>query len=643
LTLGAVTPMEAPAARLLAHRLVAALRQGPLLFGRSPWMRQQSRVVWSGVARENEPARGAPPEEEMRRNDGFAEIAADFARKLDLWGAYHRMVVGSLTMAVTFSILPQPGWLLAFSALYLLVAALLPRLLDLAGDRRRKARLRVFVMVLDVALVTLFASYWGARTSPSAFMYVPMVSGWTLIPQRHIGRVSAVAALAAYGGLLLAEQRGWLGGTRAGDALALHSTTSAFLYFATLACALTAVHGLVGFTVAGLLEHNQVVTRLTVEKRAREREMQLASQLEEAQRLEALGRLAGGVAHDINNVLTVLMGCAELADAAMEQNPESARRALADLQSAAERGGALTAQLLDFASRRFASPIELDLNEAVKSAGQLLERLLDASVTLQVRVADEPCFVRLDPGGLERILLNLAINARDAMADGGSLAISVSIEPRDGVEYGVLTVADSGVGVAPEHLPRIFEPFFTTKERGKGTGLGLASVYGIVKQSGGQIDVDSRLGVGTTFRMRFARLRAEERPSAPLEPAPRSGSGLVLLVDDDAEVRAILLAHLESSGYTVLAAAGGAEALALLARESGHVRLLLSDISMPGMSGVELARRVKQAHPALPILLISGYSEELQGDLQGCVRFLGKPFSRQTLLAEVRAALTSSS
>jgi CheY-like chemotaxis protein len=237
-------------------------------------------------------------------------------------------------------------------------------------------------------------------------------------------------------------------------------------------------------------------------------------------------------------------------------------------------------------------------------------------------------------------LLNLAVNARDAMPHGGSLSISLAVEREEEDEYVALSVSDSGDGIAPQHLPRIFEPFFTTKERGKGTGLGLASVYGIVKQSQGQIDVDSREGAGTTFRIRFPRVHAAPSRNEPPPVEVVAGSELVVLVDDDAEVRAVLLAHLESAGYAVLAAGGGLEALDLLARHRQNVRLLVSDVSMPAMSGIELARRTKLEFPALPILLISGYSEELQGDLQGQVRFLGKPFSRRSLLAEVRAALT---
>lgn len=600
----------------------------------------QSGVGWrKSVAREN-----APPPVALTRppsvGAGFASVDSSFARKLDQWGAYHRVVVGSLTMAVAFTLLPQPPWLLSIAFGYLLVAALLPKLLEVVATSRRKARLRFAVMLIDIGLVTIFASHWGARTSPAAFMYVPMVSGWTLIPQRHLGRISAFTALFAYGALLAAEQLGWLAGQPSdGTQLTAHSTTGALLYLATLACALAAVHGLVDFTVSRLREHSQVVTRLTVERRAREQEMLLASQLEEAQRLEALGRLAGSVAHDLNNLLTVLMGCAELAEANVERDPPAARRALSDLQTTAERGATLAAQLLEFASRRYTSPCDLDLNESLTGSVRLLERLLDANITLSFERSVEPCVVHIDPLALERLLLNLAMNARDAMPTGGELALSLSVEREGGTEYALLQVRDTGTGIAPDDLPRIFEPFFTTKSRGKGAGLGLASVYGIVKQSQGEITVESTEGVGTTFRLRFPRRQAAPSPRVRT-PVPAGGQHeLILLVDDDAEVRSVLLAHLEDAGYRALPASSAEEALALLARHGDAVRMLVSDVSMPGMSGVELARHVRRERGDLPILLISGYSEEPHGELQGIARFLGKPFAKTRLLEEVGRGL----
>ena len=571
----------------------------------------------------------------------FAELDADFARRMDLWGAYHRMAVASLTMAATFGILPQPDALLWVAAFYLGLAALVPSALATAGSGARKSLIRSVVMLVDVAVVSLFIYRWGARTSPAAFMYIPIVSGWTLIPQRHIGRAAGVTALLAYGTLLALEQTRWP--TRESELSMVASSGtagSAILYFVTLACAVLAVHGLVDFTVDRLREHSQVVSRLTAEKRTREREAQLAVQLEEAQRLEALGRLAGGVAHDFNNLLTVLMGCAELAEMQLEKNPQAATRALRELATAAERGASLTAQLLDFASRRPAKPRNVDLTLAVKNAGKLLERLLEARVELRVETPDEACVVHVDPNGLERLLLNLAVNARDAMPKGGVLRLALSIAKEGGVEIALLEVSDAGIGIPSKDLPHIFEPFFTTKARGKGTGLGLASVYGIVKQSQGQIDVDSHEGAGTTFRVSWPRVHADPADPARISVPPGGGGELILLVDDDTEVRSVALAHLQGAGYAVLTAASGEEALETLQQHRTRVQMLVSDVSMPGISGVELARRVHEQLPQVPILLISGYSEELQGKPERG-RFLPKPFSGQRLLAEVRQALDS--
>jgi signal transduction histidine kinase/CheY-like chemotaxis protein len=584
------------------------------------------------------PSEAAPPS-----SASFATVDAEFARRMDLWGAYHRMAVSGLTMAVTFGILPQPNWLLMIAAVYLGLSTLVPVALELAGSK--KAWLRGLIMLVDVLAVSMFVYRWGARSSPAAFMYVPIVSGWTLIQQRHLGRMAVACVLLAYGLLLAGEQHGWADATALAYGLSASIASSGLVYFVTFACAIAAVHGLVDFTVARLREHGGLITKLTAEKRTRERERQLITQLEEAQRLEALGRLAGGVAHDFNNLLTVLMGCAELAEMNLRKNAELAQRALHDLQSAAERGASLTAQLLDFASRRPASPRNVDLNNAVASAAKLLERLLEARVELRVNKSREACVVHVDPGGMERLLLNLAINARDAMPQGGVLSLTLSIQPGDARTHGheqvVLEVTDTGVGIADDDLAHIFEPFFTTKARGKGTGLGLASVYGIVKQGQGHIEVESQQNVGTTFRIRWPRVLGRASSLQEREAVATQGEELVLLVDDDSEVRSIALQQLESAGYQVLTAGSGEEALEVLARHRDEVRMLVSDVSMPGMSGVELARQVQSLEPSIPILLISGYSEELHHGNERHTRFLAKPFSGQRLLLEVRQSLDS--
>jgi signal transduction histidine kinase len=553
----------------------------------------------------------------------FATVDADFTHQLDLYGAYHRMAVASVTMAVSFGILPQPEWLLWLAAIYLGFAVAVPAVLSRARSISGKAWIRTLLMFADITLVSLFVYRWGPRTSPAPFMYVPIVSGWTLIRQRTLGRLAYITVLVAYASLLLIERQH------------VPELGSPLLYFVVLACAIGGVHGLVDFTMARLREHNAVVAALTAEKHARERELQLAQQLEEAQRLESLGRLAGGVAHDFNNLLTVLLGCSELAELNLSKNPLVAGRALRDMQTTAERGASLTAQLLDFASRRPTSPRHVDLNDAVRSAAKLLERLLEASVELRVELWREPCIVHIDPGGLERLLLNLAVNARDAMPQGGILRLSLSARKFGAEEHVLLEVADTGSGIESDDLPHIFEPFFTTKARGKGTGLGLASVYGIVKQSQGQIEVESERNVGTVFRVRWPRAESAEASGPNRLSDPGGGDEQILLVDDDAEVRAVSLAHLEGAGYSVLTAASGEEALNLLAHN--RVDMLVSDVSMPGMSGVELAQRVRAQTPSMPILLISGYSEETS--TEQLARFLPKPFSGQRLLAEVRSAL----
>ena len=400
------------------------------------------------------------------------------------------------------------------------------------------------------------------------------------------------------------------------------------------------MHKLLDFTVERLREHSHAVSRLLAEKQTRERELEWTARLEESARLEALGRLAGGVAHDFNNLLTALIGCAELAEHKLITDPMAAARALRDVQTAAERGASLTAQLLDFASRRPAQPRNVDLNELVTAAGQLLNGLLKDSIELSIHKSSEPCCVCLDPGCLERVLLNLATNARDAMPNGGKLLISVSkIGTRGRAQ---LEVRDTGEGIAASDLAHIFEPFFTRKERGKGTGLGLASVYGIVKQSGGEIEAESTLGAGTCFRMQWPLVSAGAPATANERRTPVRGKETILLVDDDEAVRGVSLALLEEAGYSVLCAASGQEALALLAQSKHQPDLLLTDVSMPGMSGLELAQAVLAQAPHLPVLLISGYAEELANGPAGAItdaRFLAKPFSGARLAGEVRRAI----
>jgi len=382
----------------------------------------------------------------------------------------------------------------------------------------------------------------------------------------------------------------------------------------------------------------------------------LEMQLLQAQKMEAVGLLAGGVAHDFNNVLTAIGGYAELV---REDLPgEDARRHdVEEILRATERAATLTRQLLAFSRRQVLAPRVLDLNGVVAGVDNMLRRLIGADVELRTALGPVLGAVRADPGQLEQVIMNLVVNARDAMPRGGKLTIetanaeldeSYALEHPSVVAgpYVMLAVSDSGVGMDAATQARIFEPFFTTKEKGKGTGLGLATVYGIVKQSGGNIWLYSEPGRGTTFKIYLPRVdQPPEQPAAA--PAPRAaprGSETVLLVEDDEAVRALARKMLAAHGYTVLAAASGAEALKLAADHTGPIHLLVTDVVLPGMSGRELATRFQSVRPGLKVLYTSGYTDDAvvhHGVLDPGIAFLQKPFTSGTLARKVRETLDS--
>jgi two-component system, cell cycle sensor histidine kinase and response regulator CckA len=380
----------------------------------------------------------------------------------------------------------------------------------------------------------------------------------------------------------------------------------------------------------------------------------LEAQLRQAQKMEAVGRLAGGVAHDFNNLLTVIGGYSDLLLSDLDPGDPLHRHAAA-INDAAARATALTRQLLAFSRRQVLQPRVLDLNAVVTDTGKMLRRLIGEDIALVTTLDPALGRVSADPGQLEQVILNLAVNARDAMPQGGRLALetaNVELGEADahrqvGVipgRYVRLAVRDTGSGMDAATQSHLFEPFFTSKEPGKGTGLGLASVYGVVTQSGGHIEVDSTPGRGTTFRIYLPRF--EERLEA-VEPAavPRTslqGLETVLLVEDEVGVRGVAQQILQSAGYTVLAASDGEEAVRLSAQRAGPIHLLLTDVVMPGMSGPELARRLAAMRPALKVMYMSGYPEDaiIRRDLlDPRTVFLPKPFTRETLVRKVRESL----
>jgi hypothetical protein len=383
----------------------------------------------------------------------------------------------------------------------------------------------------------------------------------------------------------------------------------------------------------------------------------MASRLTQAERLESLGQLAGGVAHDFNNLLAVILNYAafigsEIEEASAAPRGERWSTVLTDVhevQRAAERAVDLTHQLLTFGRRDVVQPLVVDLNAVLGGVEPLLRRTLGDHIQLAFEVSPEACPVLADPGQLEQVLMNLAVNARDAMRGGGTLRIVTSCHPADGgTDAGDggtvrLEVVDSGSGMAPEVVERAFEPFFTTKARGEGSGLGLATVYGIVSQAGGTASVESEVGHGTTFTAVLPRSVDPVVIGEDLQELAAHGGGeTVLVVDDEPAILAVARRILEKNSHLVLTADGGEEAVALARDYPDPIHLLLSDVVMPYMQGQELARLVQEQRPGIPVLFMSGYAQPYlasQGTLDEGVHLVGKPFSEAQLMGRVRAVL----
>jgi PAS domain S-box-containing protein len=362
----------------------------------------------------------------------------------------------------------------------------------------------------------------------------------------------------------------------------------------------------------------------------------IEAQLRQAQKLDAVGQLAGGVAHDFNNLLTVIDGYAALLIA---QADEVSARDLTMIRDAATRAGALTRQLLAFSRTEAAEVCVVDVADLVAGLEGMLRRLIREDVDLVVTAAAAPPRVWADPGQLEQVLINLAVNARDAMPDGGTLTIDTSRAPGECV---LVTVADTGIGMTPEVVARIFEPFFTTKEQGKGTGLGLSTVYGIVTQAGGRIQVNSKPEAGTTFEV-YLPITTALAAGSPADPGPQRlapGTETILLVEDDPAVRTLTERILRTAGYRVLTGVDGHHALEIVRANSG-IGLLVTDVIMPGMNGRQLADRVTAVLPGLPVIFTSAHTRGVLTHTRDnpAVAFLEKPYTATGITQKVRAVL----
>ena len=397
------------------------------------------------------------------------------------------------------------------------------------------------------------------------------------------------------------------------------------------------------------------IVRMAIERvRAEEALRQTEDQLRHAQRIEALGQLAGGVAHDFNNLLTVISGRAEIAQSKVDPGGPI-RKDIDLIHKTAERAAALTGQLLAFSRKQLLQPRILDPALIVGGMAPMLHRLIGEDIDLRIDLAAALGYVRADQAQIEQVILNLVVNARDAMPDGGELRLSVDRVELDeafgrrhpGARHGRhvrITVTDSGCGMSAETRSHLFEPFFTTKERGKGTGLGLSTVYGIVRQHGGYIVAESEPGQGSTFTIYLPSTEGapdEDRTDAG-PPRERGGSETILLVEDEEDVRGLARDVLENVGYRVLEAASGAEALRMAAEYPDAIHALVSDVVMPEMGGAELAQRLVATRPEVKVLYMSGYTGDAlskHGILDRAANLLQKPFATDALVHRVRDVL----
>jgi signal transduction histidine kinase len=389
------------------------------------------------------------------------------------------------------------------------------------------------------------------------------------------------------------------------------------------------------------------VDREIREAEGRRHRKRLESQLQQAMKMEAIGRLAGGVAHDFNNLLTVIGGFAQLA--LMDENP--ARAGLEQILLAAERASGLTRQLLAFSRQQEMEPRVFDLNQLVRDMEKMLSRLIGEDIEVLSRIGDETLTVKADPGQIEQVVMNLAVNSRDAMPNGGKLILSTSRLTLEGTmatmhglqpdDYCVVSVSDTGAGIPAGVLPHVFEPFYTTKPEGKGTGLGLSTAYGIVRQSGGAIHAYSEPGIGTTMTVYLPATGGKAEPlMPPTVLSMASGSETVLVAEDDATVLQLVSYSLSASGFKVLQATNGEDAIDLLhAQGPAGVEVLITDVVMPGISGPILAARASELLPHLKVMFMSGYTEEVirnYGIARENVAFLQKPFAPSELVRKLR-------
>ena len=502
---------------------------------------------------------------------------------------------------------------------------LVEHLLVLAINRRGRVRTAVAVhATLYTAVVISTMWMYGGIRSSAGFALPPIVLFVGLTWNGRAALVTAIAASVGLLGLAVLEERGAI------SAILGQSSPMRLWITATGALVIT---GLILQVALGILHHSRL--ELAAKEQARR---DLEERLARSRRLEAVGRLAAGVAHDFNNLLTVIF--AHAGELVRHRDPEVGAAAK-DAMDAAERAANLTRQLLAFGRRQVLEPKVVDIHELLRGAETLFGRFLGDDVRLTLDLDPEPTFARVDRTQLEQVVLNLIANARDAMPGGGA----VTVRTRRASDTVRISVVDTGQGMSEEVRSRIFEPFFSTKERGQGTGLGLATVHGIVEQSGGHVEVESAPGSGSCFTIVLpAESGIPRETAAPRAPLPAVPRAKVLVVDDDKQVREAVRAVLAAAGHEVRVADTARSAMDAVADHAAGADLLLTDVVMPDMPGTELAARMRERRPDLRVLFMSGHDDDrlsVQGVLADGVHLIFKPFDGPTILERVRAVLAS--
>jgi len=577
------------------------------------------------------------------------------AHQRRVWGSILRLAAVGAGLGIIYLGERHTGMLRMGMAAYLLISAIGCYL----AVRNVAPTVRAYLfLVLDIAAVTAMTYGLGTQSATVVVFYVPLLLGYALQRGLATGTLAICLSIGAYGMVLLLEHLGAiphapllpeelkpLGG--AGGPLAAFGVV-------TLCLVATYVF------LVGMLRRIDRYGEVKRELEVAEQRSKLQAQIADAQRFESLGRLAGGVSHDFNNILTAIGGYASLLGMRFGLE-DDARDQLKEIEVGVARASALTHQLLAFSRRQIVQAEVVDVNSVILSTVRMLERLVGSNIELVTDLSDRLRAVKIDQSQLEQILMNLAVNARDAMPDGGRIMIVTrnALLREEDLEkswlvapgpFVMLLFSDNGCGMSEDVRSQIFEPFFTTKQGGHGTGLGLATVFGIVKQYGGDIRVDSEPGEGTTFSVFLPKHRTTaelalefpDEAEVGIEDAPTPGNETILFAEDDSAVRRLTTKVLEQQGYRVLTAEDGENAELVSHAFEGHIDLLLSDVMMPGITGPELAERLRADGRRMPALFVSGYtSDEIDviGNLQEQEHFLQKPFSPKLLLARIREIL----